>query len=530
MADGVGSHRTAVDLSYRPASDQPHFAAIRLTALRDDGRLDGRSVSPLIQYRGASCLENCLQVEVSVAAEGDYLRVPVATGHLLDSQSLRLDGRRVEVMTDAAGQPMIRTDGLSTGRLTYRSRRHRDPSAPPTSEWPELPPEGKSIAEEFSGVEPTEAAPAVVAAIAGLVRYDTSEATAESHRQAVSSGLGLFERTLAIGRGDCDLQNVLAAAVLDRAGMPARLAVGWVGSGGRAEAGLHAWVEYRDRGGIWRVADASTVVAQAAPKLAAVDDGAAPVTRAQRPALILGLVLAGLALVAGGFLLARPAWYRRFEAGDSSDLVGLLRGAAVRPEAFARVGALFSRPVVPLLDGRLLSLGTAQSRAKSGRLACGRASSAIAAEVAEAGVSVIDVQHPVGEAVAAALAAIDLDRWQQHLDRAEESALAGRVEELLTAAGERCRVLVGENLGEPLVVLDLAALARRRAPRWVLVDGNGELWKRVAELDECWPAAAELALGDAVLEGLGARDATVGRALREPAARAISEAAGDVCP
>jgi hypothetical protein len=143
---------------------------------------------------------------------------------------------------------------------------------------------------------------------------------------------------------------------------------------------------------------------------------------------------------------------------------------------------------------------------------------------------VIDVQHPVGEAVAAALAAIDLDRWQQHLDRAEESALAGRVEELLTAAGERCRVLVGENLGEPLVVLDLAALARRRAPRWVLVDGNGELWKRVAELDECWPAAAELALGDAVLEGLGARDATVGRALREPAARAISEAAGDVCP
>jgi hypothetical protein len=145
--------------------------------------------------------------------------------------------------------------------------------------------------------------------------------------------------------------------------------------------------------------------------------------------------------------------------------------------------------------------------------------------VAQAGGSVIDVQHPVGEAVAAALAALDLDRWQQHLDRAVESATARRVEELLAAAGERCRVLVAANLGEPLTVLDLAAFAHRRFSRWVLVDGDGELWRRVVELDERRPAAAELALADAVLEGLGARDATVRRALREPAARAISEAA-----
>jgi hypothetical protein len=233
-----------------------------------------------------------------------------------------------------------------------------------------------------------------------------------------------------------------------------------------------------------------------------------------------------LALVAGGLLLARPVWSRRFEAGDGADLVGLLRGAAARPKAFARVGALFSRPVVPLLGGRRISLGAARSKARSGRLASGRLSSPIAAEVAEAGGSVIDVQHPVGEAVAAALAAIDLDRWQQHVHRAAESAIALKVEKLLAAAGEPCRVLVAENLGEPLAVLDLAVFRRGRAPRWVLLDGDGETWKRLAKLAERRPAAAELALADAVLEGLGARDATVGRVLRDPAAHAISEAAG----
>jgi transglutaminase-like putative cysteine protease len=525
-ADGVGGHRAAVDLRYRPAFEQPYFAAIRLTGLQYEGRPDGGPPGPVAQYLGPPCSNECLEVDVSVVAEGEYLRVPVATGHLLDPQSLKIDGRQVEVFADSSGQPVVRTDGVSAGRLTYRSRRHPDRSAPPPAKWPELPPQGEFIAAEIDGVEPSTAAPAVAAAIATLVRYDTSEAVAERHRQLASRGLGLFERTLSIGRGDCDLQNVLAAAILDRAGVPARLAVGWVGSEGMAAAGLHAWVEYRGRDRIWRVADASASTPLASGGRGARDVGASPPeTRGQRPELVLGLVLAGLALVAGGLLLARPSWDRRFEPGDSSDLVGLLRGAAVRPEAYARVRALFSRPVVPLLGGRLLSLGAAQSKARAGRLASGRSSSAIAAEVAAAGGSVLDVQQPVGEAVAAALAALDLDRWQQHLDRAVEPAVARRVEKMLAGAGERCRVMVAENLGEPLSVLDLSVMGRSRVQRWVLVDAEGEIWKRVADLDERRPGAAEFALADAVLEGIGARDATVRRVLREPAARAIMEAA-----
>jgi hypothetical protein len=440
---------------------------------------------------------------------------------------LKIDGQPVEVMADGAGHPTIRIAGLSSGRLTYRSQRHPGSLNPPDTSWPELPPQAESLAAQLAGFEPSRAAEAVTAAVAGLVRYDTSEATAERHRQEAASGRGLFQRTLDIGRGDCDLQNALAAAVLDRAGVPARLAVGWVGSRGRVAAGLHAWVEYRDRDGIWRVADASAAAAPGTREMSERNAAAIPGARGQLPGVALGLLLTGLALVAGGLLLARPAWNRRFEAGDGADLVGLLRGAAARPDAFARVGALFSRPVVPLLGGRRLSLRAARSKARSGRLASGRRSSAIAAEVAEAGGAVIDVQHPVGEAVAAALAAIDLDRWQQHVHRAAESALALRVEMLLTAAGEPCRVLVAENLGEPLAVLDLAVFGHGRAPRWVLVDGDGEMWKRLAELAERRPAAAELALVDAVLEGLGARDATVRRVLRDPAARAISEAAGE---
>jgi hypothetical protein len=53
------------------------------------------------------------------------------------------------------------------------------------------------------------------------------------------------------------MQNALLVALLQEAGVPARMAIGFVGQDGRTNSWLHAWAEYRDGDGPWQIADAS---------------------------------------------------------------------------------------------------------------------------------------------------------------------------------------------------------------------------------------------------------------------------------
>jgi hypothetical protein len=235
------------------------------------------------------------------------------------------------------------------------------------------------------------------------------------------------------------------------------------------------------------------------------------------------LVLFGVVLTAVGLLLARPPWRRKFRAGDASDLVGLLRGAAERPQAFARVHPLFSRPIVPLVDGRRISLGRARAAAQRGRLAGASPRNPVARKAAEGGGLVVDLSRPEGEAVASALAVLDLDRWNLLLDRAETDPIATQVERALAAAHEPCRVRVADETGDEVAVLDGESFGLGRRACWVVVDRGGGLWQSVERLKTDRPATAVLLLADAVVDALVSPSATNVDVLSELAISALDE-------
>jgi len=76
-------------------------------------------------------------------------------------------------------------------------------------------------------------------------------------------------------------------------------------------------------------------------------------------------------------LIALALWFggsrahRSYSLGGREDIAGLVRAAAVHPEAFAGMHVLFARRVIPLLGGRSISMARARAAAARGRLAVG---------------------------------------------------------------------------------------------------------------------------------------------------------------
>jgi hypothetical protein len=410
--DSVGRVGAAVDLSYRPSAGDRYFAALWVTGIRSDGQPEPDLQRLIGPYVGAPCADDCLEVELGVDAPAGVLRLPIATGHLIDPESVYLDGLRLAVVAVATGQPAVRLDRPRSGRLRYRSGRGVADGAEEMGAWPTLPPEVAEFARGTAAL-PTSARAAAAAEFIGRhVVYDTSAETVAKHRRAQQRSVGLFARAMAVGAGDCDVQNSLVAAMLDSSGVPSRLAVGWVGVNGRAQSGLHAWAEYRGADGRWRAVDASVIGNGSGSDISAIPRTGVAAADPRNWKLIWGSVavvaalgLARLAIVFGGGI-----WRRSLLSGDADAIVDLLRGAAVRPRAFEEIHSLSSRRLLRLLGGRSISL-------KKGFLACGSRRSELSRRAANGGGKVLDLDQPEGAAVAEVLAAVNLDRWQKVLDR-----------------------------------------------------------------------------------------------------------------
>ncbi len=179
---------------------------------------------------------------------------------------------------------------------------------------------------------------------------------------------------------------------------------------------------------------------------------------------------AGLALVlaaaAGTVWFARRRWtIGRVRRNESVDLAGLLRGALARPEAYREVPALFARRVVPVVGSSAMSLDRARSLSHRGRLAVSSHSSEFARRVVAGGLPVIDGSRPEGEAVAATLGAVDLDRWDGILRRSREHPVTDDLERAAARVGENWRVAVAAGLADEVVILD-GRLAGRQPGSW----------------------------------------------------------------
>ncbi len=213
-------------------------------------------------YPAHPCSVGCVEVSLELEGPGSVV-LPCPTGRSVDGASVRVNSAAAGdlVRADRHGQAwLVLPDGLA--RVTYRvgTSGRTELSAKEIESLVSLP---DGIHLPLDALEPLRRASSggvraqvdALARVAGrLMEYDDS-AEAAAQYVGLPPGGHWLRFVLSLGRGDCDVINAVAAVLLRRVGIPARLAVGAVGLDGRVQPGSHAWVEYFDEG--WQAVDVS---------------------------------------------------------------------------------------------------------------------------------------------------------------------------------------------------------------------------------------------------------------------------------
>lgn len=519
--EGIVTASSAPDIHFSPPAAELLVAGLRVRRIDDSGRA---RIAELVStaVRGASCTADCVELRVRYQVASSTLRLPVPTGYVVATESVRLAGRIQPLALSAAGELVVAVTAGQADELRYRAAPGPDPNPFGDAAWPEVPPEWRRMAATWRGGSALDVARAAERLVRDHVRYDRGAQTAARYAAGVASGVPLVARALSVGAGDCDVQNTLVAALVEAAGVPARLAVGWLGTGGRMAPGMHAWVEVRDEAGTWRVADASTGAAAVGSPPApreAVPAAAAAAGRESRHWVPV-ITLLAIALVALGGLVAmrrRAATVVGFVPGDGSDLDQLVAGLVTRPGQWPTSGAWAARPLLDAVDGSRLSLAQARRLAGAGRLYL---ASVPRPALAPAG-QTVDSRWPRCRVAAEALGAPDLDRWQKLLAGARADPALVRAEQVLRRCGVPLvlRVTSAENVA-PLEVL----CPGRGSPVVVLAAG-GPLWPGIAAAARSSDGLAAALVLEAVVPAV-VRDAGERAALLSDVARQLLAATG----
>jgi hypothetical protein len=236
------------------------------------------------------------------------------------------------------------------------------------------------------------------------------------------------------------------------------------------------------------------------------------------PLLLLGL--AGLSLSGG-------RTRRAMKLDKGADLSRLLQGVLQQPGAFGNVQALFTRPLVPLIDGDAISLNRARELAAVGRLYRTEKQPLLARKAAKAGASVVDIRQPEGRTVADALGAVDLDRWATWLENSWSDPLAESVNDALRSHSENLGLRIGRDLPGEVSVLDLGPLGTRlpglKAKRLVLVDERVGWLRQARALAVNSPKSATFIALDHIADRLDLPTDRRARLLSEQARLAVFE-------
>jgi hypothetical protein len=242
-----------VQLRYTPRDARPYFAALLIDAPgahRESIELSRRP------YDGVSCSAQCIGVELEFASDAGPLVLPVPTGHAVDPKSVRVGTEPTRVAGSELGEPVIILPRAAHGTLHYRTGPLPAQFVPLSDgQRTPLPPPLAAEAVALSRLPVRDRVETAIELTRARVVYDTGPRTSLRHQRALEAGTPFIERALEIGAGDCDVQNGVLVALLHEAGVPARLAVGFVGVDGAAAPWMHAWVEFIDADGNWRIAD-----------------------------------------------------------------------------------------------------------------------------------------------------------------------------------------------------------------------------------------------------------------------------------
>ena len=594
-----------IPLRYEPPGKRLHFAALTFRRLADDGKPEHDPVAEeLHDYPGVTCDRDCVDVSLPIVGSGGAMRIPVPTGHRVVEGSVALDGKSIGVFASGEGHPAVALREPVSGVLTYQTVAAPDPTWSTKLKTSRALPKSlvrKAEALTTKGVDAR--VDTLLQEVRALVRYDRAPETASRHSHAMRTGKGFIDRTLSIGAGDCDVQNGLLVAMLHAADVEARLAVGYIGSHGMVHPWLHAWVEYRDEGGSWHIADASEgggielpplpgTPRPAAPRPAPAGDPKAavpapgdsgPEPAAEAPAdpdpkaeavavaptqaptppaapppatpaveapltpdappedagalawvrsidqeypwIVRGLPVVLILLAAWSLLTGRTR--RAIKLDQTADLSRLLQGVLQQPGAFSQMSALFTRPLVPLIDGDAISLNRARELASIGRLYRTERRPSLAKRAVKTGAAVLDVATPEGRTVADALGAVDLDRWASWLDASRATALSTALNLELRTRGEDWGVRVSTSVPGSVAVLDIGNLGVKlpgfRGTRLVLLDENAPWLAQATIQAERSPQTAAFVLLDIVIDRLDLPADRRARLLSERARRAILE-------
>jgi transglutaminase-like putative cysteine protease len=540
--DAFARTSPVVDLQYTPPQPKLLLAVLLITEMSEQGRPEtGLNESRLVPYKGLRCREGCIRIELGTDQRQGLMRLPVPTGYLVDTSSVRAGEAPAVIMASPLGEPVIAIDSWQSRRVHYQVGPAPELAAKASIDlvWPQLPADLTAAARGLQRLTISERLLAARQLVRSRAKYDRSPIVAQMHQAAARQGSGLITSALAIGAGDCDVINTILVAVLREAGVPARLAIGHVGIGGSVLPGMHAWVEALDEQGRWRVVDASTVAGQArggpvpvppgpgaqnlAPALPRLDQS--PVATGN--AWLLPVLMSGMALVLASsaiFLLAGRWTSRTVQLDQSTDLAALLGGALRQPEAFRQVQSLFSRKLVPQLGGSTISVKRARRYAARGRLFRSR-HSRLAEKAAARGAAVIDAAQPAGEVVADLLGANDLDHWDRLLARRVAAPFVQTVNRILRESGERWQVRVAAGASEALTTLDLNALAlgRRVPAKLVMIASDTALCTAASSLFAARPWQAVLMVVDAAVHHLDLPVTRRAQVLGPLASRAVAE-------
>jgi transglutaminase-like putative cysteine protease len=490
--------RAPVELTYRPATAAPLLRALAIDSLEQPSASTRR---PLHAAPPAEPVGGGLEVSLLAVPEPGVLRLPVPTGHQVDAGSVRLDGQRVALFLSSLGEPVVRLPRRHRGSLRYRTQPAREVLALPAG-VPKDPPD--ELSREAARLRSRPLAERVAAAIEWTRNRVTGsqEATvARQHATAQRRGDRFLARALTIGAGDCDVQNGVLVELLRLSGVPARLAVGYVGREGRALPWLHAWAEYQAGNDGWRAADASVSTdrgpgrtpAQAAPPAdhhAGADSARAGEVRGLRTAALATLLVLLL------LLLALRRTRRSMALEQNPDVARLLQGALRHPDAFREAPAVFHRPLLPLFGGGRASLLQAWTEASQDRLYSARHPGTLTRAVARHAL-VVDAATAEGAAVAHGLGAVDLDRWQRLLDRSHVSRPLDDVAHRLSDPRTRIRARILPSLSAP-ISLALPRGFRRRSREHLLLVPDHPPWNGAAG------PGRSLEIAEAILDRLDA--------------------------
>ena len=544
----VGSGGDILPLTFSP----PGRAWFRLSVAEDFDHLHG-FVRPRISADGTppvmlNCGDACLRVRLPTRG-GDAVPLPLPTGWALVPDSLALDGHPLSRATalNRYGEAVVHlpTDG---GVLTWACTPHRaslgDAAMTRLLDIGDAPLPA-AIEEGFRDLDDLTPEDRVVRALA-LTRSLLTYVEGEGPRAPRPEDRAWADRALALGKGDCDVINGILVLALRRAGIPARLAIGFVGEEGRLRPGLHAWCEFHLGG--WQAVDASSaaasleataetrpapsvevevppiqerpvppyprpiLVASSHTRLASVSSPSPTVVKVTEPQessladiLLLIAIIAGLAalvLILGHLRRART--WSRLEGIQTPEAADAVLGRmalswSVRPDLWGVAGFSLA-PLLPRLCGGRISLEHAAHLAQRGRLFFGSPDNPLALSP-RGGVVVLDGSNPgFAPYLHRIPSAVDLDPI--HAARPADPAsregpvpgLLAAVNQILERLGEgRARCLLAPGLGPGVLRdVDLGGLNTQHGlpPRFIALDPGAPFLREAGRLHSEQPILA----------------------------------------